>query len=219
MLALLRRELFLSFTADGTAPLGLAFFITIIFVSALGFNLNSTEFRIVGPSLIWSATLLSVLVSAKNLIQDDFRDGSLDVLLISPIPLELIIILKAVAHWIAVCCPIILTSPFLSILFNISSDQMYLLIISLIIGTPALSFIAIFGASLTFSLKRSGILMPIIIMPFYIPTLVFGVKIVNFSYHEANYSRDGLLILIAITLLSLAIVPFAASMGVKSSLR
>ena len=219
IIALLKRELFLSFTANGTAILGLVFFITVIFVSALGFDINSTDFNLIGPSLIWVTALLSVLLSAKNLIQDDFRDGSLDLLLISPIPLELVLALKAFAHWISISLPIILICPVISALFTIPFDNLLILIIGLFLGTPALSFIAILGASLTFSLRRSSILMPILIMPFYIPTLVFGVKIVNFTENTNEYHINGLLVLVAITLLSMSVLPFAAAMGVKSCLR
>ena len=163
--------------------------------------------------------LLSVLLSAKNLIQDDFRDGSLDLLLISPIPLELVLALKAFAHWISISLPIILICPVISVLFTIPFENVLILIIGLFLGTPALSFIAILGASLTFSLRRSSILMPILIMPFYIPTLVFGVKIVNFTENTNEYHINGLLILLAITLLSMSVLPFAAAMGVKSCLK
>ncbi len=209
----------MSFTTNGTTTLGLSFFITVIFVSALGFDIPSSDFKLLGAGLIWSTTLLSVLISAKNIIQDDFKDGSLDLLLVSPIPLELVLSIKALAHWIAIGWPIILISPVFSVIFNFSSENLYILIIGLFFGTPALSFIAVFGASLTFSLKRSGILMPVIIMPLYIPTLVFGIKIVNFTPSKDDYSVSGILILISITLLSIAIVPFAASIGVRSSLK
>ena len=219
IIALLKRELFLSFTANGTAILGLGFFITVVFVSALGFDTNSTDFKLIGPSLIWITALLSALLSAKNLIQDDFRDGSLDILLISPIPLELILALKAAAHWISIGLPIIVICPLVSIVFTIPIDNLLILIIGLFLGTPALSFIAILGASLTFSLRRSSILMPILIMPFYIPTLVFGIKIVNFTENTNEYHINGLLILLAITLLSMSVLPFAAAMGVKSCLK
>ena len=209
----------MSFTANGTAILGLGFFITVVFVSALGFDTNSTDFKLIGPSLIWITALLSTLLSAKNLIQDDFRDGSLDILLISPIPLELILALKAAAHWISIGLPIIVICPLVSIVFTIPIDNLLILIIGLFLGTPALSFIAILGASLTFSLRRSSILMPILIMPFYIPTLVFGIKIVNFTENTNEYHINGLLILLAITLLSMSVLPFAAAMGVKSCLK
>ena len=209
----------MSFTANGTAILGLVFFITVIFVSALGFDINSTDFNLIGPSLIWVTALLSVLLSAKNLIQDDFRDGSLDLLLISPIPLELVLAVKAFAHWISISLPIIFICPVISVLFTIPFDNLLILIIGLFLGTPALSFISILGASLTFSLRRSSILMPILIMPFYIPTLVFGVKIVNFTENTNEYHINGLLILLAITLLSMSVLPFAAAMGVKSCLK
>ena len=209
----------MSFTANGTAILGLGFFITVVFVSALGFDTNSTDFKLIGPSLIWTTALLSALLSAKNLIQDDFRDGSLDILLISPIPLELILALKAAAHWISIGLPIIVICPLVSIVFTIPIDNLLILIIGLFLGTPALSFIAILGASLTFSLRRSSILMPILIMPFYIPTLVFGIKIVNFTENTNEYHINGLLILLAITLLSMSVLPFAAAMGVKSCLK
>ena len=219
IIALLKRELFLSFKANGTTILGLGFFIIVIFVSTLGFDTNSTDFKLIGPSLIWSTALLSVLLSAKNLIQDDFRDGSLDLLLISPIPLELVLTIKALAHWISIGFPIILICPAISVIFTIPLENLYMLIIGLFFGTPALSFIAVFGASLTFSLKRSSILMPILIMPFYIPTLVFGVKIVNFTENTTEYHYEGLSIVIAITLLSMSVLPFAAALGVKSSLK
>ena len=219
MIAILKKELFLSFSAYGTTILGLAFFITVIFVSTLGFDTDSNYFKMLGPGLTWATVLLSVIISSENIIKEDYHNGSLDLLLISPIPLEIILTLKGIAHWIGVCFPIIILTPVLSIMFGLSKTDLYWLIMGLLLGTPALSFIAVFGSCLTFSVKRASVLTPIIIMPLYIPTLVFGAKIINFSDIGNLYANTNLLVLGAITLISIAIVPFGASFGVRAGIR
>ena len=184
----------LCFIGYGTTSLGLAFFITIIFISALAYELTSTNFSIIGPGIIWTTTLLAGLITAEALIKDDYRDGSLDSFFMSPIPMELILIIKALAHWLSVCCPIILISPLIAFLFDFSFQESILLVVGLLLGTPTFSLIAMFGVSLTFSLRRAGILMPIITMPFYIPTLVFGLKILLYSASQSLSLEMTLLI-------------------------
>ena len=216
--SLLKRELLLCFVGYGTTSLGLAFFIIVIFISALGYELTSANFSILGPGIIWTTTLLAVLITAEALIKDDYKDGTLDAFFMSPIPMELIILIKALAHWISVCFPIIILSPLLSLIFDFSFLESLLLALGLLLGTPALSLIAMFGVSLTFSLRRAGILMPIITMPLYIPTLVFGLKMVSSTEQDGVLSLE-LTVLGASTLLALAIIPFASSFGLKASIR
>tara|TARA_B100000963_G_C22500796_1_gene613690 strand:+ start:80 stop:739 length:660 start_codon:yes stop_codon:yes gene_type:complete len=216
--SLLKRELLLCFFGYGTTSLGLAFFLSVIFISALGYELTIANFSILGPGIIWTTTLLAVLITAEALIKDDYRDGSLDSFFMSPIPIELILITKALAHWISVCCPIIIISPFIALIFDFSHLEILYLGLGLLLGTPAFSLIAMFGVSLTFSLKRAGILMPIISMPFYIPTLVFGLKIISSTKQDEVLALE-IIILGAITLISTAIIPFASSFGLKASIR
>ena len=200
----LKWELKLTFRTGGSILNGLSFFTIFIILIPIGVTLETVTLAKIAPGLLWLACLLSVLIALDRLFVMDVEDGSLDLMYLSDIPLELVILVKMFAHWLTTGLPLVILSPFYALMLNLPKESIGWLIISLLIGTPALSFIGCIGASLTISSRRGGLLLAIIVIPLYLPTLIFGTKLVQLSgANEIQFS--ALAILTAITLFSLVI--------------
>ncbi len=148
----------------------------------------------------------------------DFEDGSLDLLATSPLPLEAVVAVKSAAHWLVTGVPLVLVSPVLGLLLNLQPAGYLWLLVSLAIGTPALSVIGAFGAALTVGLKRGGLLMSLLVLPLYMPTLIFGAEVVKRGALGLAVGLP-LALLAAITAGSLALLPFAAAAAIRVNLR
>jgi heme exporter protein B len=213
MIALLLRDLRLATRAGGGFGLGLAFFLLIAVLVPLGVGPAPETLRAIAPGILWVGALLACLLTLDRIFALDFEDGTLDLLATSPIPMEGVVAVKACAHWITTGLPLTVLSPLMALLLNLSPDRYFWLIASLAVGTPALSIIGAFGAALTVGVKRGGLLMSLLVLPLYMPTLIFG----------ATYVRDGggtpLLLLAGITLGAVALLPFAAAAAIRVNLR
>ena len=172
MIALIFRDLRIAVRAGGGFGLSLAFFfiLVVFFPFAIGPNLDLLSK--VAPGTLWVGALLACLLSLERIFALDFEDGTLDLLVTSPIPLEGVVISKAIVHWLTTGLPLVLLTPFLGVLLGLQNSNVFFLIISLILGTPALSIIGTFGAALTAGMKRGGLLLSILVLPLYIPTLI-----------------------------------------------
>ena len=175
MSALLIRELRLALRAGGGALTGLLFFLAVVVAApfALGPDLNLLS-RI-GPALLWIGALLASLLGLDRLFQADRDDGSLDVLILSGHPLPVIVLVKCLAHWLTTGLPLVVASPVLGLLLNISGDAMLALAATLLFGTPAITLIGAVGAAVTVALPRGGLLIAILVLPLAIPVLIFGI--------------------------------------------
>jgi heme exporter protein B len=162
--------------------------------------------------------LLSCLLSLDRIFALDFEDGSLDLLATSPVPMEGAVAVKALAHWLVTGLPLVLVAPVLGVLLNLPGQGYVWLVISLALGTPALSIIGAFGAALTVGLKRGGLLMSLLVLPLYMPTLIFGAEVVKRGAVGMAVGTP-LALLAAITAGSLALLPFAASAAIRVNLR
>ncbi|PRX37896.1 heme exporter protein B [Meinhardsimonia xiamenensis] len=204
--------------AGGGFGLGLGFFLIVTVLVPFGVGAEAGVLATIAPGILWVGALLSCLLSLDRIFQLDWEDGSLDLLATAPIPMESVVLAKAAAHWVTTGLPLTLAAPALGILLNLPGAAFGWLTLSLALGTPALSLIGAFGAALTVGLKRGGLLLSILVLPLYVPTLIFGAETVKRG--AAGLAVETPLILLAaITLGTLALLPFAAAAAIRINLR
>ena len=218
MITLILRDLRIAVRAGGGFGLSLAFFFIIVIFFPFSIGPNLDLLSKVAPGTLWVGALLACLLSLERIFALDFEDGTLDLLATAPIPLEGVVIAKAFVHWLTTGLPLILLTPFLGVLLGLQTSGIIFLITSLIFGTPALSIIGTFGAALTVGIKRGGLLLSILVLPLYIPTLIFGAEAARRG-GEGFEMQTSILLLLGVTLLSWAILPFAASSVLRINLR
>jgi len=217
MLNLLIRELRLALRSGGGAGLGLAFFLIVVMLVPFGVGPNQQILGQIAPGILWIGALLASLLSLDRLFQADSEDGTLDILALSPMPLEQQVAVKALAHWLTTGLPLVIMAPVLGMTLNLPLPAYPWLIASLAAGTPALSFIGAAGAALTVGVKRGGLLLSLLVLPLYIPTLIFGAK-------ATSLAADGLdpmpafLLMAGLSLFTLALTPFAAAKALRTHL-
>jgi heme exporter protein B len=162
------------------------------------------------------AALLSCLLSLDRLFQADFEDGSLDLLVLSAVPLELIVLAKCTAHWLTTALPLVVVAPVLALLLNMDTQGTPTLVYALLLGTPALSLVGAVGAGLTVGIRRGGVLLSLVVLPLYVPILIFGVGAVDARIHGLG-PEPHLMILAAITLFTGVAAPWATAAGLRAS--
>ncbi len=218
MSALFWRDLRLAVRAGGGFGLGLAFFLIVIILVPFGVGPEREVLTRIAPGILWVAALLAALLSLDRIFALDWEDGALALLATSPLPLEGVGLIKAVAHWVTTGLPLTLAAPLLGFFLNLTPMGYAPLFISLLIGTPALSIIGTFGAALTVGLRRGGLLMSLLVLPLYIPTLIFGAEVARRGAEGLGY-QTPLMLLAGITAGSLALLPFAAAAALRVNLR
>lgn len=218
MIALLMRDLRLAVRAGGGFGLGLAFFLIVTVMVPFSVGPNSELLTRIAPGVLWLGALLSCLLSLDRLLALDWEDGSLDLLATAPLPLESVVTIKALAHWISTGLPLVLAAPVLGVLLNLPVPGFSWLVISLFLGTPALSVIGTFGAALTVGLKRGGLLLSLLVMPLYVPTLIFGAEVARRGA-EGMAVQTPLLMLAGISAAVIALLPFASAAVLRINLR
>ena len=218
MRALFRRDLTLAFRAGGGFGLGLAFFLLVAVLVPLGVGPEPAVLARIAPGVLWVGALLSCLLTLDRLFALDREDGTLDLLATSPLPMEAVVAVKAAAHWVVTGLPLTLLAPVLGVLLNLGSAGQGWLVLSLLFGTPALSVIGAFGASLTVGLKRGGLLLGLLVLPMYLPTLIFGAEVVRRGALGLA-AGPPLAMLAGITAGALAVLPFAAAAAIRVNLR
>ncbi|MBL9046936.1 MAG: heme exporter protein CcmB [Tabrizicola sp.] len=218
MRALLLRDLRLSMRAGGGFGLGLAFFFLLAVLVALGVGPTGDTLTRIAPGILWVGALLACLLSLDRIFALDHEDGSLDLLATAPIPLESVVAVKALAHWLVTGLPLTLIAPVLALLLNLPATGYSWLLVSLGLGTPALSVIGAFGAALTVGLRRGGLLLSLLVLPLYVPTLIFGAEVVRRGA-EGMALATPLALLAGISLGAAALLPFAAAAALRVNLR
>jgi len=215
-LTLLARDLRLAARSGGSAALALAFFALVATLVPLGIGADRKLLAQVAGGVLWVAAVLAALLSLDRLFQGDYEDGSLDVIALSPLPLELASLAKIMAHWLSTGLPLTLLSPVLAVMFNLPGEGTETLFISLLLGTPAVSAIGAIGASLTLSLKRGGLILPLIILPLLAPVVIFGAgAVAGVVDHLPN---GGLGLLAGFAAASVLLSPFVAAASVRLNL-
>lgn len=218
MIGLLLRDLKLAVRAGGGFGLGLAFFLIVVVLVPLGVGPKAELLTAIAPGILWVAALLACLLSLDRIFALDHEDGSLDLLATAPIPLEGVVTIKALAHWLTTGLPLTLASPLFGLLLHLPGPAYPWLMLSLGLGTPALSVIGTFGAALTVGLKRGGLLLSLLVLPLYMPTLIFGAEAVRRGA-EGLATATPLVLLAAITMGSIAALPFASAAALRINLR
>ncbi|MDF1668698.1 MAG: heme exporter protein CcmB [Roseovarius sp.] len=218
MIALLIRDLRLAIRAGGGFGLGLAFFLIVVVLVPFAVGPHSSLLSTIAPGVLWLGALLACLLSLDRILALDWEDGSLDLLAVSPLPLEAVVSLKALAHWLTTGLPLVLAAPVLAVLLNMPSEGYEPLILSLLLGTPALSVIGTFGAALTVGLKRGGLLLSLLVLPLYVPTLIFGAEVARRGMGELE-TTVPMLMLGGITCGAIALLPFASAAVLRVNLR
>ncbi len=218
MRALLIRDLKLAFRAGGGFGLGLAFFLIVVVLVPFSVGPESDLLARIAPGVLWLGALLACLLSLDRLLALDWEDGTLDLLATSPIPMEAALSIKALAHWLVTGLPLVLAAPVLGVLLNLAPDGYLWLVVSLALGTPALSVIGTFGAAITVGIKRGGLLMSLLVLPLYVPTLIFGAELARRG-SVGLAVETPLLMLAGITAGVIALMPFASATVLRMNLR
>jgi heme exporter protein B len=216
-IGLFRRDLRLALRQGGDAGLVLGFFVLAVVLFPLGVGPEPAVLQRIAAGIVWVAALLAALLSLDRLFRTDYEDGELDLLALAPLPLELAVLAKCAANWVATGLPLALASPILGLLVELDAREIPTLLASLLIGTPALSLVGGVAAALTLGARRQGVLSALLVLPLYVPPLVFGAAAVEASATGGS-SRPDLLILGALSLSSLALAPWASAAALRLAL-
>ncbi len=216
-LAIIQRDLRLAMRRQADIFSILFFFIIVVSLFPLGVGPEPQLLRTLAPGVLWVAALLATMLSLPRLFADEQHDGSLEQLALTPQPLALIVLGKVVAHWLVSGLPLTLLAPVLGLQFDLSAEALWILCISLLIGTPALSGIGAIGAALTLGVRGGGILLSLLVLPLYIPVLIFGAGAVDATVTGLG-AQAHLSLLGALTLAGVFFAPWAAAAALKIAL-
>jgi heme exporter protein B len=216
--ALVGRTVRLSLGAGGGAFVGLIFFLSVVAVVPFGVGPDMRLLARIGPAMLWIAALLATLLGLDRLFQDDRDDGSLDQFMLSGLPLELVVLAKAIGHWLATGLPLVLGAPVFGLILGMDAQAIGLVTLTLLIGTPALIFIGTIGAALITALRRGGLLVAILVLPFTIPVLIFGVSTITAATTTGMPVLNPMLILVALTMASAVIGPVAGAAALRAGM-
>jgi heme exporter protein B len=211
------RDLTLAWRRRADVLSTLFFFIIVVSLFPLGVGPETQLLRSIAPGVVWVAALLASMLSLGRLFANDYQDGTLDQLLLTPQPLYLVVLAKVLAQWIVSEVPLVLIAPLIGLQFDLPRETLVVLFVSLLIGTPVLSLIGSIGASLTLGLRGGGVLIALLILPLYIPVLIFGAGAVDASILGAE-PQANIYLLAAMLVLSLVFAPWATSAALRISL-
>ncbi|MDQ2079186.1 heme exporter protein CcmB [Xanthobacteraceae bacterium Astr-EGSB] len=209
--ALLRRDIRISLRVGGGALMGVLFFLTVVTLIPFAIGPDLALLQRIGPAILWIGALLASLLGLDRLFAADLDDGSLDLMLMGETPLELAVAAKAFAHWLTTGLPLVIASPVLGLFLNLEPGGIGAVALTLLVGTPALTFIGTIGAALAVALRRGGLLLPILVLPLAVPVLIFGVAASNAAVVGPVPFGTPFTVLCALTLMSLVLGPFAAA--------
>jgi len=216
---LLRRELAITWKDGGTIGVALGFYLIVVTLLPLGLGPDLNLLSRIAPGLLWVALLLSALLSLGRLFESDLEDGSLDVLATGPLPLEAVAAAKALAHWLTTGVPLTILAPVLGLLLNLQPEAYGVLVATMLIGTPAVSFVGSVGAALTLRTRRGGLLLALLMLPLFVPTLIFGISAISAALTNSEAYGPSLLILGALSLAAVALAPIAAGAALRFQLQ
>jgi heme exporter protein B len=213
-LALLRRDLVLSLRSGGGAWLGAGFFVLIVVLAPLGVGPEQALLKSTAPGLIWIAALLATLLGLERVIEPDLQDGTLDLLRMSSLPLELVVFAKVLAHWLSNGLVISLLAPLVSPMLFVEPNALWAVTVSLLLGTPGLSFIGAAGAAVSAGVRRGGVLLALIVLPLNIPALIFGAGAIA-AVQRGSDPNQAFLLLAAFSLTAAVVATLAAAAALR----
>ncbi len=215
---LLVRDVRLAVRVGGGALIGVLFFLIVVTLVPFAVGPDLALLARIGPAILWLGALLANLLALNRLIATDHEDGSLDLILTARVPLELALAAKALAHWLTTGLPLVVAAPLLGLLLNLGPEATLAVALTLLAGTPALTFIGLIGAALTVALRRGGLLLAILVLPLTVPVLIFGVAAANAAAVGPVPFGTPFSILCALTLMSLVVGPLAAAIALRQGL-
>jgi len=218
MKSIVLRDLRVAVRAGGGFGLALGFFLIVVALVPLGVGPDLGILARIAPGILWVGALLAALLSLDRIFATDWEDGSLELLVTAPLPTEGIVLAKSIAHWLTTGLPLAVAAPVFGVLLNLPWPGHIWLFVGLLVGTPALSVIGAFGAALTVGLRRGGLLLSLLVLPLYVPTLVFGAEVARRGAEGAAVSTP-MAILVAISLGATALLPFAGAFALRMNLR
>jgi heme exporter protein B len=215
---LLKRDLRLAVREGGAVGTALGFYLVVVALIPLGLGPDLKLLSRIAPGVLWIALLLSALLSLGRVFETDHEDGSLEVMATGPLPLELVAAAKSIAHWLSTAVPLTLMAPLLGLLLNLELAAYPLLVLTMLVGTPAISFLGAIGAALTLGARRGGLLIALLVLPLYVPTLIFGISAIGAALLGPAGFQPSLLILAAISLVAAVLGPVAAAAALRLQL-
>lgn len=214
--SVLLRDLRLAVRQRGEAALVVLFFVLTAMLFPFGVGPEPNLLTRIAPGVVWVTALLSVLLSLERIFLADYEDGALELMVLSPVPLAVVVLAKTAAHWVTTGLPLLVAAPLIGIMYGLPADGYPVLLAAMALGTPTLSLIGAVGAALTIGAKRGGVLIPLLVLPLYIPVLIFGVSAVD-AVLAGLSARPHLLLLGALLLAALPLAPWAAAGAVRQA--
>lgn len=215
-LAIIRRDLAIAGRIGGAGGLPLVFFLMLVTLIPFAIGPDLNLLSRIGPAILWLAAVLATLIGLDRLFQADEEDGSLDIILAGELPLELGVVAKGIAHWLATGLPLALFAPLFGLLLALTPEAMLAVAVTLLVGTPALTFIGMVGAALTARLRRGGLILSILVMPLMVPSLIFGVSAAQAALGGTVPFLSPFLILCAISLFAIVVGAVAAAAALRA---
>ena len=216
-IGLIRHDLRLAARQGGDIGLVLGFFVLAVILFPFGVGPEPELLRRIAAGIIWVAALLAAVLSLDRLFAADYADGGLDLIALSPVPLELAMLAKSTAHWLTTGLPLVIVSPLLALFVDLDPAALPALMLGLLLGTPAMSLLGAIAAALSLGARRPGVLMTLLVLPLYLPTLIFGTAAVEASL-SAEGARSHLLLLAALSMAALPLAPLAAAAALRQAL-
>ena len=216
--ALLRRDMRLAVRVGGGALIGVLFFLIVVVMVPFALGPDLALLSRTGPAILWLGALLASLLALDRLFAADYEDGSLDLILMGRAPLELAVAAKALAHWLTTGLPLVIAAPLLGLFLNLAPAAIGAVALTLLVGTPALTCIGLIGAALAVALRRGGLLVPVLVLPLTVPVLIFGVAASNAAVTGPLPFGTPFTVLVALTLASVVLGPFAAAAALRHGL-
>lgn len=217
MTALMKRELAIALRAGSGALTGVLFFLAVVTIFPFAVGPDLKLLGRIGPAVLWVAALLASLLGLERLFSQEREDGSLDLLVMQSHPLALTVFVKCLAHWLVSGLPLVLATPLFGIMLNVQPTGIAAVMATLLVGTPAITFIGAVGAAVTVTLARGGLLIAILVLPLVIPVLIFGVSATNGALYDPDPFTAPFLILCALTLFAAVLGPLASAMMLRHS--
>jgi heme exporter protein B len=215
---MLIRDMRVAIRVGGSALMGVLFFLVVVTLVPFAIGPDLALLTRIGPAILWLAALLASLLALDRLFTADHEDGSLDLILMGRAPLELVVAVKGIAHWLTTGLPLIIAAPLIGLFLNLDMQASVALVLTLLVGTPALTFIGLVGAAIAVTLRRGGLLVAVLVLPLTVPVLIFGVSAANAAIIGPVPFGTPFTILCAFTLASLAIGPFAAAAALRQEM-
>ncbi len=216
--AMLTRDLRVAVRIGGGALIGVLFFLVVVTLTPLALGPDLALLQRIGPAILWLAALLASLLALDRLFAADHEDGSLDLILTGRAPLELVVAVKGLAQWFTTGLPLVIAAPLIGLFLNLDAKAAGALVLTLLVGTPGLTFIGLIGAALAVTLRRGGLLLAVLVLPLTVPVLIFGVAAANAAVMGPVPFGTPFTILCALTLASIVVGPFAAAAALRQEM-